>query len=102
MSDYGTWNGKTITEYKPGDLGYAYGGYPIRPHKVRPYKCTECGHEITTSTNHSGPIYPTCAGKCRQILNPHTAREVVLRKQTMHVCTLEDANEGIIEEKTES
>lgn len=51
----------------------------------RVYKCSGCGHEIVTTTNHTGSCYPMCEGSCRQIINPHTAREVVLRKQTKHV-----------------
>lgn len=55
------------------------------PHAARPYKCTECGNEVTLKTNHTGPCYPVCTGKCRQIFNPHTAHEIVTPKQTEHV-----------------
>jgi endogenous inhibitor of DNA gyrase (YacG/DUF329 family) len=48
------------------------------------YKCADCGHEVILSTNHNVECYPYCKGKCRQIMFPHTAREVVLRKQTTH------------------
>ncbi len=53
-------------------------------YKKRVYECTKCGNVITTGTNHTGEIYPTCTGKCRQIINPHTAREIVLPRQTAH------------------
>ncbi len=52
--------------------------------KRRVYQCCECGNTIVTSTNHRASCYPTCKGKCRQIINPHTAREIVLPKQTRH------------------
>jgi hypothetical protein len=44
----------------------------------RVYACAECGTEKTVQTNHTGtvPAEP-CAGTCRDIFNPHTAREVV-------------------------
>lgn len=47
----------------------------------RVYACCECGTEKTITTNHCGtvPAEP-CAGKCRDIYNPHTAREVVIWK----------------------
>lgn len=51
---------------------------------LRLYACTECGNEVAINTNHRGECYPQCLGRCRQILNPHTAREVVMRKQTPH------------------
>jgi len=50
----------------------------------RLYECVKCGNRITTGTNHRGEIYPTCKGKCRQILNPHTAKEIVLPTQSAH------------------
>lgn len=46
---------------------------------MRVYACSECGTEKTISTNHSGTVWAEpCAGKCKDILNPHTAREVVM------------------------
>ena len=62
---------------------------PLLPLKYRLYACSECGHQVELQTNHRGPCYPTCQGKCRQILNPHTAREVVLPKQTEHHFVME-------------
>ena len=53
--------------------------------KLREYQCKDCGHIIKTTTNHTGECYPTCQGKCRQIINPHTAREIMLPKQTTHI-----------------
>lgn len=53
-------------------------------YKYRNYRCRECGNKVMTGTNHEMDIYPDCQGKCRQIINPHTANEVVLRKQTAH------------------
>lgn len=50
----------------------------------RVYRCCDCGNEIVTDTNHRGPVYPVCKGKCRTILNPHTANERVFPKQTKH------------------
>lgn len=50
----------------------------------RVYECRECGNQIQTGTNHRVDCYPACTGKCRQIINPHTAREIVLPKQTAH------------------
>jgi hypothetical protein len=45
----------------------------------RLYACSECGTEQVMTTNHSGTVWAAeCAGKCRDIINPHTAREVVL------------------------
>jgi len=41
--------------------------------------CAQCGTEQTTTTNHTGTVWGLhCVGRCRQIINPHTAREIVL------------------------
>lgn len=55
---------------------------PLIKHRV--YRCCTCGHEIVTTTNHTGCCYPTCKGKCRKIVNPNTSLEIVLPKQTKH------------------
>ena len=52
--------------------------------KQRLYACNDCGNERLLTTNHEGECYPICTGKCRDIIYPHTAREVVLTKQTAH------------------
>lgn len=54
----------------------------VNPHWIpkvgyRAYACSECGTETTIQTNHTGSCFANCAGKCRDILNPHTAREFV-------------------------
>ncbi len=54
------------------------------PMARRRYQCAKCGHIITTTTNHRSECWPLCEGRCRQIINPHTAKEVVLRTQTTH------------------
>lgn len=51
----------------------------------RVYRCSECNNEVITETNHTGSCYPVCEGKCRQIINPHTAREIVMKKMTKHL-----------------
>lgn len=44
----------------------------------RVYACSVCGTETTISTNHTGTVAATpCAGSCKDISNPHTARERV-------------------------
>ncbi len=44
----------------------------------RRYECKQCGAKRVSQTNHTGTIpAERCLGKCRQISNPHTAREVV-------------------------
>lgn len=44
----------------------------------RVYACGECGTETTIQTNHTGTVPgANCAGTCRNIFNPHTAREIV-------------------------
>lgn len=50
----------------------------------RRYECRECGNKVEIQTNHKIDCYPNCKGKCRQILNPHTSREIVLPVQTAH------------------
>lgn len=57
-----------------------------KPVKIayRAYACRECGHRVSLQTNHKIDCYPVCKGACRQIINPHTARERVLPKQTAH------------------
>ncbi len=50
----------------------------------RLYECHECGNRVEIETNHKIECYPVCKGKCRQILNPHTAKEIVLSTQTTH------------------
>lgn len=42
----------------------------------RIYACTACGAETRINTNHTG--------KCRRIVNPHTARERVYPADTCH------------------
>ena len=60
----------------------------------RVYACNQCGAETTISTNHTGTVWGTrCMGKCRQIINPHTAREVVLPYHGPHHY-VRDAVEG--------
>lgn len=45
----------------------------------RVYACGQCGTQKTIQTNHTGTVWAErCAGRCRTILNPHTAREVVM------------------------
>jgi hypothetical protein len=51
---------------------------------ARLYKCADCENEVILVTNHSTACWPTCKGKCRKIIHPHTARERVLSKQTTH------------------
>jgi len=29
-------------------------------YSIKPYKCSECGQEVETGTNHWGDIYPWC------------------------------------------
>jgi hypothetical protein len=43
----------------------------------RVYACCDCGTETTVQTNHRGLCHSACAGSCRDIFNPHTARETV-------------------------
>ena len=50
----------------------------------RKYECRECGNQVAIQTNHKIDCYPNCTGKCRQILNAHTAREIVMPVQTAH------------------
>lgn len=51
----------------------------------RVYKCSGCGHEIVTETNHTGSIYPLCKGSCRQEMFKFTPRFTKVRRQTIHV-----------------
>ena len=52
----------------------------------RVYACQQCGTEQEVSTNHTGKIYATrCAGRCREISNPNTARERVSPYYGTHV-----------------
>lgn len=45
----------------------------------RVYACEGCGTEQTMTTNHSGTVWAAaCAGTCKDIINPHTARERVI------------------------
>jgi hypothetical protein len=45
---------------------------------LRVYACEECGTETEISTNHTGTVWAqNCAGTCRDISSPHTARETV-------------------------
>lgn len=47
----------------------------------RIYACKECGTEKKIQTNHTGTVWAEpCAGKCRDITNPHTSREQVFWK----------------------
>lgn len=55
-----------------------------KPIRKRVYECQECGNRVEIETNHDTECYPICRGSCRQIINPHTAREIVLRRQTTH------------------
>jgi endogenous inhibitor of DNA gyrase (YacG/DUF329 family) len=59
----------------------------------RIYQCKGCGNVIEANTNHKGDIYPVCSGSCKQIFNPHTARERVLPVQTAHKY-IREADEG--------
>ena len=44
----------------------------------RIYRCDACGTETQCQTNHTGKVWgERCKGKCRQISNPNTARELV-------------------------
>jgi hypothetical protein len=52
---------------------------------MRIYACKECGARDTISTNHTGTVWShPCKGSCRTIMNPHTAREVVLPAYRPH------------------
>jgi len=51
----------------------------------RIYACEKCATETTIQTNHTGSCFSRCMGKCRNILNPHTAHERVLPADTRHV-----------------
>lgn len=45
----------------------------------RVYGCDQCGAEQEMQTNHTGKVWGArCVGRCRQIINPHTSRELVL------------------------
>jgi DNA-directed RNA polymerase subunit RPC12/RpoP len=45
----------------------------------RIYVCDECGAETQIQTNHTGHVAAAkCAGRCRDIFNPDTAREIVM------------------------
>ena len=45
----------------------------------RRYICQGCGTEREMETNHTGTVWAgRCAGTCREIIHPNTAREVVL------------------------
>lgn len=45
----------------------------------RIYACVQCDAEQEMDTNHTGTVPAArCVGKCRTIINPHTAREQVL------------------------
>lgn len=51
----------------------------------RVYKCADCDHEQVTTTNHTGTVWALrCRGRCRNIINPHTEREIVLPKYGPH------------------
>lgn len=56
----------------------------------RTYACAECGTEQKLQTNHTGTVWGTaCAGKCKDISNPNTAREHVQwhpRRTHRYVC----------------
>lgn len=44
----------------------------------RRYACEQCGTEQRLQTNHTGRVPAArCVGSCRDIANPHTARERV-------------------------
>lgn len=44
----------------------------------RVYACDTCGAETEIATNHCGTVWATpCKGLCKDIYNPHTAREHV-------------------------
>lgn len=46
---------------------------------MRIYACCKCGTQKKVDTNHTGTVWATrCVGSCRTVINPHTAREVVL------------------------
>lgn len=45
----------------------------------RVYRCRSCGTEAMLQTNHTGTVWAErCHGTCKDIYNPHTAREVVI------------------------
>jgi len=45
----------------------------------RVYACSVCGTEDSFTTNHTGTVWAhSCAGKCRDIRAPNTARERVI------------------------
>lgn len=45
----------------------------------RVYQCNECGEVKIINTNHTGTVWAEpCAGRCKDIINPHTSRERVL------------------------
>jgi hypothetical protein len=45
---------------------------------TRRYVCRGCGAEREAKTNHTGSLpAERCVGRCRTILNAHTAREIV-------------------------
>ncbi len=59
----------------------------------RVYTCAECGARTKLQTNHTGKVYANpCAGRCKDIYNPHTATErVVWHPDRVHkyVCEAE-------------
>lgn len=51
----------------------------------RVYKCADCDTEQVTTTNHTGTVWALrCRGRCRNIISPHTEREIVLPKYGPH------------------
>ena len=82
----------------PGHPNTLFSGHPANAHNPdrntkwtpligrRVYACQQCGAEHTVSTNHIGTVWAErCSGTCRTIVNPHTAREVVLPYRGPHI-----------------
>lgn len=54
--------------------------------KRRVYRCTECGHEHVTTTNHTGSCYPACQRCNTWIPNKRSPYGgVAIRKNTKHI-----------------
>lgn len=51
----------------------------------RIYQCRVCGTQRTIETNHTGTVWNTrCGGTCRDIINPHSTREMVYPARRPH------------------
>ena len=56
----------------------------------RIYACKQCGAEQRMQTNHTGTVWHArCIGNCREIRNPHTAREIVMPYHGPHAMARE-------------